>query len=42
MTWGRNNFGEKKTPEQATMRAKVAEWKPLWERVKGASKSSRA
>ena len=26
MTWGRNNFGEKETPEQAAMREKVAEW----------------
>jgi len=38
MTWGRNNFGEKETPEQAAMREKVAEWKPLWQRLKGASK----
>jgi hypothetical protein len=36
MTWGRNNFG--KSPEQAAMRKKVAEWKPLWQRLKGASK----
>jgi hypothetical protein len=38
MTWGRNNFSEKATPEQASMRAKVAEWKPLWQRLKGANK----
>jgi hypothetical protein len=36
MTWGRNNFD--KSPEQAAMREKVAEWKPLWQRLKGASK----
>ena len=36
MTWGRNNF--EKSPEQAAMRGKVAEWKPLWQRLKGASK----
>jgi hypothetical protein len=38
MAWGYNNFGEEETPEQASMRAKVAEWKPLWERLKGANK----
>src|SRR5262245_56012427 len=36
MTWGRNNFD--KSPEQAAMREKIAEWKPLWQRLKGASK----
>jgi hypothetical protein len=36
MTWGRNNFD--KSPEQAAMREKVAEWKPLWQQLKGASK----
>jgi hypothetical protein len=36
MTWGRNNFD--KSPEQAAMRGKVAEWKPLWQRLKGADK----
>ena len=36
MTWGRNNFD--KSPEQAAMRENVAEWKPLWQRLKGASK----
>jgi hypothetical protein len=38
MTWGRNNFGEETTPEQASMRAKVAEWKPLWQRLRDANK----
>jgi hypothetical protein len=38
MTWGRNNFGKKKTPEQAAMRAKIGEWKSLWERLKNANK----
>jgi hypothetical protein len=36
MTWGRNNFD--KSPEQAAMREKVAEWQLLWQRLKGASK----
>jgi DNA helicase HerA-like ATPase len=38
MTWGRNNVGGKETPEQAAMRKKVAEWKPLWKRLKGFNK----
>jgi hypothetical protein len=38
MTWGRKNLGGKETPKQAAMREKVAEWKPLWQRLKGASK----
>jgi hypothetical protein len=38
MTWGRNSFGEKETPEQAAMREKVAEWRSLWARLRGAKK----
>jgi hypothetical protein len=38
MTWGYNNLGKKATPEQASMRKKVAEWKPLWKSLKGFNK----
>jgi hypothetical protein len=41
MSWGRSNFGEKETPEQAQMRENVANWKPLWGRLKNVNKSSR-
>jgi hypothetical protein len=38
MTWGNNNFGEKETPGPTAMRDHVAEWKPLWRRLKDANK----
>jgi len=38
MTWGNNNLGEEETPKQAAMREKVAEWKPLWKRLKDFNK----
>jgi hypothetical protein len=35
MIWGQNNFGEEEIPGQTVMREKVAEWTPLYRRLRG-------
>jgi hypothetical protein len=36
--WGGRNLGEEATPDSNTVRNKIAEWKPLWPRLKVANK----
>jgi hypothetical protein len=38
MDWGDKNLGEEEIPGDTQMRDKIAEWKPLWKRLKGLNK----
>jgi hypothetical protein len=36
--WGSTRLGEKRTPQQSAMRAKISEWVPIWKAAKAVNK----